>query len=113
MNELVSLRTEGDALVVQIHANELDMFMVPELREAVKTSLDGKPPVVIVRLGETDYMDSSALGFLFQLYRTVDQYGGRFCLIEVKDRINQLLTINGAQKYLKTYGTLPEALLGG
>lgn len=112
MNNLVSTRTEGQALIIEVHASELDMFMVPEMRDAVKASLDAKPPVVIVLLAETDYMDSSALGFLFQLYRTVDGYGGRFGLTGVKDRINQLLTINGAQKYLKTYPTLAEALAG-
>ncbi len=99
--------------MVEVHANELDMFMVPEMRDAVKAPMAQNPPVVVVRLGQTDFMDSSALGFLFQMYRTVDQYGGRFCLAEVKDRINQLLTINGAQKYLKTYPTLSDAIAGG
>lgn len=113
MSSLLSLRTEGETLIVEVHANELDMFMVPEMRDAVKQSLETKPSVVIVHLRETEYMDSSALGFLFQLYRSVDQYGGRFALAEVKERINQLLTINGAQKYLKTYATLPEAIQGG
>lgn len=112
MQDLLSVRVQAEALIVEIHAPELDMFMVPDMREAVKIPLQSQPPVVVVRLNSTEYMDSSALGFLFQLYRSVEEYGGRFCLAEVQSRINQLLTINGAQRYLKTYESVEAAISG-
>jgi anti-sigma B factor antagonist len=68
--------TDGDVEVLNI-AGELDAVSVPELRPALDELVAERRPKIVVDLGHLRLIDSSGVGALVFLFRSVREQGGR------------------------------------
>ena len=65
---------------------------------------------IIINLGEVPYMDSSGLGAIVRCYSAVRKAGGELKLINLTQRMLDLLTITKLTTLFDTYDTEEEAL---
>jgi anti-sigma B factor antagonist len=61
------------------------------LRELIRSSLDKANKRILLNLREVDYVDSSGLGELVKSYTTVHNQGGQLKLVNLSDRVRDLL----------------------
>jgi anti-sigma B factor antagonist len=61
------------------------------LREMVRELMDKGSKKILLDLGEVQYVDSSGVGELVRTYTTVRNQGGEFKLVNLSQRVNDLL----------------------
>ena len=110
MEDLFSVKEEEGAIIVQVQNNKIDMLNVPEFRSFFDKQLDSKPGLIIVDLEKTQFIDSSAIGYFFKLHKDITAYGGKLCLTCLQTKVNRVLSINGADRYLECYDTVKDAI---
>ena len=78
---------EKDGVSIVRLSGEVDMRSSPELREALLTVTQAKPPRLIVSLERVPYIDSAGIATLIECFKNVRHYGGRFSLVGVNENI--------------------------
>ncbi len=68
-----------------------------------------KPPVMILDLRETTYMDSAGLGLIMKYHVSAERDGRRLLLAGANDRIHALLGLTRVSALLRLYPTLEDA----
>jgi anti-anti-sigma factor len=68
-----------------------------------------KPPVLILDLTESPYMDSAGLGLLMNCYVSAEKNGRKVVLAGANHRIHALLEMTRVNLILKNYATAAEA----
>jgi anti-sigma B factor antagonist len=68
-----------------------------------------KPPVLILDLTESPYMDSAGLGLLMNCYVSAEKNGRKLLLAGANHRIHALLEMTRVNLILKNYATAAEA----
>jgi len=80
------------------------------LRDAIRGLSDGGKKKVLLNLGGVKYMDSSGIGELIANYTTVSRQGGQLKLLNLTDRIQNLLVITKLLTVFDAYDNEAEAL---
>jgi len=86
-NDLSVLRIEG----------ELDALSVVDLRPVIAKIGEDKPPKVLIDLSHLRLIDSSGVGAIVSMYKTVKAYQGDFAVVGAHDQplaIFQLLRLD-------------------
>jgi anti-anti-sigma factor len=68
-----------------------------------------KPPVLILDLTESPYMDSAGLGLLMNYYVSAEKNGRKLLLAGTNQRIQALLEMTRVHLILKNYATVADA----
>ena len=68
-----------------------------------------KPPVLIIDLTESPYMDSAGLGLLMNCYVSAEKNSRKVLLAGANQRINALLEMTKVDLILKNYATAADA----
>jgi anti-anti-sigma factor len=68
-----------------------------------------KPPVLIVDLSDSLYMDSAGLGVIMNQYVSAEANQRKFLLTGVSDRIQSLMELTHVSTVLKIYPTVADA----
>jgi anti-anti-sigma factor len=68
-----------------------------------------KPPVLIIDLTESPYMDSAGLGLLMNCYVSAEKNGRKLLLAGTNQRIQALLEMTRVHLILKNYATAEDA----
>ncbi|HET7263668.1 MAG TPA: STAS domain-containing protein [bacterium] len=105
----VAVRTNGDVTVVDV-AGEVDLYTAPRLEEALTKAAGRTPPLIVVNLGRTTYLDSTALRVLTAVFKRVRERRGEMAIAEVQPKIAKLFTLTGLDQVLPLYPTEREAL---
>jgi stage II sporulation protein AA (anti-sigma F factor antagonist) len=97
------IRTENnDRFLVLFISGEIDHHNCLSLREeldlAIRTCTKSE---VVLDLSETDFCDSSALGLILGRVRVAGEAGLSLSVRNPSRRVHKILTLCGAQKYLK------------
>lgn len=66
--------------VISVHG-EIDLYTVPEFRDALQECTQRKPHVLIVDLTDISYIDSAGLGALLSAYRTLAENKAKLYVI--------------------------------
>jgi anti-anti-sigma factor len=82
------------ACVVHL-SGDIDMAVVPEMREALDDALEGGCSNVVLDLAGVDYADSSALGLLVWLDHRLRPTGGRMVLAGARRDVARILELSG------------------
>ncbi|WP_018692706.1 STAS domain-containing protein [Algicola sagamiensis] len=90
------LSQDGKQLTIQIKG-KFDFNMVQMFRDAYEDVGENRPTVVI-DLRETDYMDSSALGMLLNMQKTLDNKVDGFRISNCQPQIKKILQISRFDK---------------
>ncbi len=105
----ITVRTEGSVSVVDV-AGEVDLYTAPKFEEALTRAAAATPPLVIVNLTRTTYLDSTALRVLTAARKRVQERDGEIALVSTQPKIDKLFTITGLDQLFPLCATEGEAL---
>ncbi len=98
----LEMQKSGDTVTVQCHG-KLVAETTSTLREEVRTLIP-QFKTVVLDLTDLKYMDSSGLGALVGLYVSAKRTGTQLKLINLSDRIKELLRITHLASVFEGYG---------
>jgi anti-sigma B factor antagonist len=105
----VAVRTDGNVTVVDV-SGEVDLYTAPRLEEALTKASGRTPPLIVVNLGRTTYLDSTALRVLTAVFKRVRERHGGMAIAAVQPKIAKLFTLTGLDQLLPLCPTEREAL---
>ncbi|MBD1382142.1 anti-sigma factor antagonist [Metabacillus arenae] len=94
MNIKIDVNRLGENTEVFV-AGEIDAYTAPKLREELVPLVDGSKPSLVINLKGVSYMDSTGLGVLVGLFKTVRKNDGDMKLTELSPRLERLFSITG------------------
>ncbi len=80
------------------------------LRDSVRTVVEHGKKKVLLNLGGVNYIDSSGIGELIANYTTLSREGGQLKLLNLTEKIQNLLVITKLLTVFDTYDNEAEAL---
>jgi len=80
------------------------------LRDSIRNLVDQGKNRVLLNLAGVKYMDSTGVGELIANYTTITRQGGQLKLLNLTDRIQNLLVITKLLTVFDAYDNEPEAL---
>ncbi len=89
------VKETGPRACVVRPSGDIDMSVVPELRRALETVMEGGCTNVVLDLAGVDYADSSALGLLVWLDHKLRPAGGRLILAGATRDVTRILELSG------------------
>jgi anti-sigma B factor antagonist len=101
------VRRDGD-VVVRL-AGELDLYNVAEVGAAIEQAAEDAPERLVVDLGEVSFVDSTALGTLFEAKRGLPQ-SIRLLLASPSHDVRRALEISGLGSHFAVHETVESAL---
>ncbi|MFD5180425.1 STAS domain-containing protein [Nocardia sp. NPDC058379] len=81
-----------------------------ELREEIRNLIDTGKKQILLNLAAVSRIDSAGVGGLVSSHQTVTRDGGKLTLVNVTDRIQDLLVISNLLTVFDTYDTEQEAV---
>ena len=79
-------------------SGELDLNTCAKFNDVLKSSIDDSEKIIILNLENTQYMDSTALGVVARMAKTLSNNGGSLKVICQKPHILKLFSISGLLK---------------
>jgi anti-sigma B factor antagonist len=89
----ISKRDSGEVTVVDLSGRLTLGDASAQLRQALRELLDSGRKKIVLNLGQVGYIDSSGLGELVSSFTTVKNNGGQLKLVNLTDKVNDLLTV--------------------
>ncbi len=86
-------------------SGDIDIALVPELKEGLGSALVGGCNNVVLDLKDVVYADSSALGLLVWLDRKLGPAGGRLVLSGANTNVQRILELSGLVTFASSIGT--------
>ncbi|UCD30027.1 MAG: STAS domain-containing protein [Planctomycetota bacterium] len=111
VDSVKEIRRNESAIVVVL-SGQIDLHHTPAVHHAFIDVCEEKPERLIINLGEVDYMDSSGVGALVEVFRRVNAYGGKLSLCCMNERVHSIFEITKLDQFFKIYATEEEALAG-
>jgi len=108
----MNLTTDHAGLVSIVRVGE-PRLMYPILSEfsgAVGSLIASGHRQIVIDLAPVTYIDSASIGCLMDLYRQAHAAGGRLKLSGVQKRVETMLTMTGAHKFIEIHGDEPHAV---
>lgn len=96
MSLSTSTSADGQTFTIEIKG-KFDFNFVQDFRNAY-SNIDGNLDAVIVDLRETDYMDSSALGMLLNMQKSLSGKVNRIKISNCRPQIKKILQISRFDK---------------
>lgn len=100
----------GDVVILELAGKILPGTDVGELDEVLYSLLGEEQKKVVIDLGKSAWLSSSAIGILVHHWKKFKQVGGNLRLANVGEKIQQLVEISGLTKVLDIYDSLETAL---
>ncbi len=93
-------RKEGDILIVSIDGN-IVLEETTELKEYVEIHIEDQSlEGIIINCEKVHYIDSSGLGLIVSIYKTLKTRNRKFALAALKDRTMEVFTLTKLDKIL-------------
>lgn len=89
---------------------EVDLHSSPQLREAFRQYLDGKPPRLAVDMSHVNYIDSSGLAALIEYVRESQSFGGKLGLFGLRNHVLSIFRLVGLDRFFILDDTLEKVL---
>ncbi|QDT94702.1 STAS domain-containing protein [Gimesia aquarii] len=102
--------------------DHLKVQLLPELNESAWNELEAlgdllllelknqKSPSVIIDLTKLTYISSSLVAVVIQVWKLVDEQGGKTAILNTSDMVEEVLKISGLQKVWRIYSNEEEAI---
>ncbi|MET8088671.1 STAS domain-containing protein [Micromonospora sp. NPDC005220] len=102
MELLLSARPGQSCTVVEARG-DLDMATAPQLRDNLQQLIDSGDRQVVVDLAGVGFIDSSALGMLVVMFKSLSEVGGRLSLAGVQPGVRRVLSITSVDRVIDIY----------
>ena len=99
----------GDKLIVNCKGRIVAGDEITLLRHQVRDLVDVHPQIIL-NLAEVNYVDSTGIGTLVELYTAAKNAGGNICLAGLMKRIHDLLQITKLLTVFETFPTVDDAV---
>jgi len=106
----VKERQAGDVTILDMNGSVRIGEGSIALRDAIRRLADEGKKKMLLNLAGVSYVDSSGIGELIANYTTVKRQGGQLKLLNLTDRIQNLLVITKLLTVFDTYDNETEAL---
>ena len=106
----VKERQAGDVTILDLTGEVRIGEGAVSLRDSIRNLADQGKKNVLLNLAGVKYMDSSGVGELIANYTTISRQGGQLKLLNLTDRIQNLLVITKLLTVFDSYDNEPEAL---
>lgn len=106
----VKERQAGDVTILDLSGEVRIGDASVALREAMRKLVDSGKTKVLLNLGGVKYMDSTGIGELIANYTTLTRKGGQLKLLNLTERIQNLLVITKLLTVFDAYDNEAEAL---
>ena len=106
----VKQRQAGDVTILDMSGEVRIGDSSVSLRDSIRKLADQGKTKVLLNLAGVKYMDSSGVGELIANYTTISRQGGQLKLLNLTDRIQNLLVITKLLTVFDTYENEAEAL---
>jgi anti-sigma B factor antagonist len=106
----VNERQAGDVTILDLTGEVRLGDSSVALRDSVRKLADAGKTKVLLNLAGVKYIDSSGIGELIANYTTVSRQGGQLKLLNLTDRIQNLLVITKLLTVFDSYDDEAEAL---
>jgi len=103
-------RQAGDVTILDLSGEVRIGDSSVALRESVRNLADQGKKKLLLNLAGVKYIDSSGIGELIANYTTVSRQGGQLKLLNLTDRIQNLLVITKLLTVFDSYDNEAEAL---
>lgn len=103
-------RQAGDVTILDLSGEVRIGDSSVALRESVRSLADQGKKKLLLNLAGVKYIDSSGIGELIANYTTVSRQGGQLKLLNLTDRIQNLLVITKLLTVFDSYDNEAEAL---
>ena len=106
----VKERQAGDVTILDMTGDVRIGEGAISLRDSIRTLADQGKKKVLLNLAGVKYMDSTGVGELIANYTTIKRQGGQLKLLNLTDRIQNLLVITKLLTVFDSYDNEAEAL---
>ena len=108
----MNVKTEqlGNIAVVRVGETRLMYPILSDFATAVSTLVGSGQKDILIDLTTVTYVDSATIGCLMDLYRQVNNAGGKLKLSGVQKRVETMLTMTGAQNFIEIHADEPSAV---
>jgi len=106
----ISERQAGDVTVLDMDGKITIGEGSVALRSAVRRLLEEGKKKILLSLARVGYIDSSGIGELVSSYTAINKDGGQLKLLNLTQKLQDLLTITKLLTVFDVYDTEPEAL---
>ena len=102
----MNLTTEHTAgiAIVRVGESRLMYPLLADFSGAVGSLLSGGERRVLLDFSKVTYVDSATIGCLMDLYRQTTAAGGTLKLAGVQKRVETMLTMTGAHRFIEVHG---------
>ena len=104
-----NLRSEGDLVVIEL-PERVDANNTQELMDLVRGAMGKGTEVFILDGTRTAVLDSTALGGLVSLLRTLKTSSGKIALVGLQDSVRRVLALAHLESVFALYPTVDAAL---
>ena len=102
-------KIEGDVAILEISGKLMGGPETQQLHDHIKGLIADNVNKVIINLSKVKWMNSSGLGILIGAVTVLKNSNGILCLINVSDRIKNLLKITKLDTVFEIYDNFDEA----
>lgn len=106
--EVDTRRTERGIVINA--AGDVDLYSSPKLREAIQDAVKKKLSPIVMNLKGVTYIDSSGVATLVEGLQRSKEFGGKFRLVGLKDRVYEVFQLARLQQVFEIFSTEAEAL---
>lgn len=95
-NMNINIVVEEIGATIQVFVSgEIDAFTAPQLREMVMPYAQRESISLIVDISDVSFIDSTGLGVIVALFKSVRVHDGHFEIVGLSNRIKRLFEITG------------------
>lgn len=80
---------------------EIDAYTAPKLREKLFPLSEQEGVKMVVNLSAVTYMDSTGLGVIVGVFKSIRKFNGQFQLTGLSDRLKRLFKITGLAEIME------------
>ncbi|HYI75686.1 MAG TPA: STAS domain-containing protein [Gaiellaceae bacterium] len=102
-------RLSPTAIVLMLHG-EADLHAAPQLRDRLRTAMDGGATGLVVDLTETSFVDSTSLGVLLGALKRQREEGGELRIVVSRPEIRRIFEITLLDQVFPLHETRADAL---
>jgi anti-sigma B factor antagonist len=110
MNSSASLRQSGRVTIIDIEGRISLADGLGVMRAAIQDAIAADQKAILLNLDGVDYMDSAGLAELVSAYITLSNLGGKLKLLNVRDRVSNMLKITRLTTLFAAYNDEAQAI---
>ena len=104
-----SVKEEEGVVLIELEGDVLGLPDARSLSDLVRTLIQENKNSVILDISRVELMNSSGLGILISALTSVRKAGGDLVMVNITDRIKNLLSITKLSSIIHVYDSVDEA----